>query len=75
MKYVFTKEDGIQFELEYPCFVKMQVIYPSFICCGPEDVECVLVYPEKEDEKQIYYNIGFDRYPAFETVQMEISKD
>ena len=41
--------------------------YPSFICCGRDDAECVML---QEGEESVCYNIAVKRYPEYDTVDV-----
>lgn len=65
MTYRFTKENGSVVTEANPNWVKINPTYPSFICCGETDAECVIL---SDGEEQTQYNIGYARYPQFGVV-------
>ena len=67
MDYKVIKSDGTQLVVSSPNFIKMNPRYPSFICCGRDDAECVILH---ENEEEVCYNISSPKYPEYDTVDV-----
>lgn len=67
MPYKLVKPDKTEIRLSDPNWIKMNPHYPSFICCGRDDAECVLV---QEGDETVCYNVSVSRYPEYETVEV-----
>ena len=65
MTYRVTMPNGTTQTVADPNFVKMNTKYPSFICCGYEDAECIIL-AEGEEQKQ--YNVNVPHYSDYDTV-------
>ena len=66
--FKFTKLDGTVILERDPNWVRYDNAAKSFVCCGYENAECVILY---EEEEQIYYNIHTPRYPEFDIIEVE----
>lgn len=67
MKYKIVFSNGTTKIIDHPNFIKMNPRYPSFICCGGDDAECILL---QDEEESICYNIGVKKYPEFDVVDI-----
>lgn len=67
MKYRIIKKNGTSVTVQDPNFIKMNPKYPSFICCGRDDAECVML---QEGEESVCYNIAVQRYPEYDVVDV-----
>lgn len=67
MSYKLIKSDKTEINVSDPNWIKMNPRYPSFICCGSDDAECVLV---QEGDETVCYNVNISRYPEYETVEV-----
>ena len=67
MKYKIIMPNGGAKIVDYPNFIKMNPRYPSFICCGRDDAECVIL---QEGEETTCYNIAVKRYPEYDVVDV-----
>ena len=67
MKYKIVFSNGTAKIVDHPNFIKMNPRYPSFICCGRDDAECVILH---ENEEEICYNISSPKYPEYDTVDV-----
>lgn len=67
MKYRITKKNGTSVTVQDPNFIKMNPKYPSFICCGRDDAECVML---QEGEDSVCYNIAVQKYPEYDVVDV-----
>lgn len=66
--YRLTKENGTTIIEQNPNWIKMNPRYPSFICCGYEDAECVIL---NEGEEQNQYNVNIVRYAEYPLVRVD----
>lgn len=67
MKYEITFPDGTTTIVDHPNFIKMEAKYPSFICCGRDDAECVML---QKGEESVCYNIAVQKYPDYDVVDV-----
>ena len=67
MKYKIVFSNGTAKIVDHPNFIKMNPRYPSFICCGRDDAECVML---QEGEESVCYNIAVKRYPEYDVVDV-----
>ena len=67
MKYKIVFSNGTAKIVDHPNFIKMNPRYPSFICCGRDDAECVML---QEGEESVCYNIAVQRYPEYDVVDV-----
>ena len=67
MKYKIVFSNGTEKIVDHPNFIKMNPKYPSFICCGRDDAECVML---QEGEESVCYNIAVKRYPEYDIVDV-----
>ena len=67
MKYKIIFSNGTAKIVDHPNFIKMNPRYPSFICCGRDDAECVML---QEGEESVCYNIAVKRYPEYDVVDV-----
>lgn len=67
MKYKIVFSNGASKIVDHPNFIKMNPRYPSFICCGRDDAECVML---QEGEETTCYNIAVKRYPEYDVVDV-----
>ena len=67
MKYKIIMPNGGAKIVDDPNFIKMNPRYPSFICCGRDDAECVIL---QEGEESVCYNIAVQRYPEYDVVDV-----
>ena len=67
MKYKIIFSDGTAKIVDHPNFIKMNPRYPSFICCGRDDAECVML---QEGDESVCYNIAVKRYPEYDIVDI-----
>lgn len=67
MGYKVIKSDGAQIVVSSPNFIKMNPGYPSFICCGRDDAECVILH---ENGEEVCYNISSPKYPEYDAVDV-----
>ena len=69
MKYKIIMPNGGAKIVDDPNFIKMNPRYPSFICCGRDDAECVML---QEGEESVCYNIAVKRYPEYDVVDVRV---
>ena len=67
MKYKIIMPNGGAKIVDDPNFIKMNPRYPSFICCGRDDAECVIL---QEGEETTCYNIAVKRYLEYDVVDV-----
>ena len=67
MKYKIIMPNGGSKIVDDPNFIKMNPRYPSFICCGRDDAECVIL---QEGKESVCYNIAVQRYPEYDVVDI-----
>ena len=67
MKYKIVFSNGTEKIVDHPNFIKMNPKYPSFICCGRDDAECVML---QDGEESVCYNIAVNKYPEYDVVDV-----
>ena len=67
MKYKIVFSNGTEKTVDHPNFIKMNPKYPSFICCGRDDAECVML---QDGEESVCYNIAVKKYPEYDVVDV-----